>query len=144
MAVGFCGLAIFTATALPASGDKINVDAENNQTGEASQPLPKPFAAVVTGAGHNRLHDVPVTFTGIQGGGNFGGQPNITLNTDSVARALAVLTLGPDEGFDDNVVEATFPGNPGFPATSIFLSWAAGILFLFGYAVQPEAISLAS
>src|SRR5439155_9989120 len=36
--------------------------------------------------------------------------------TDSNGRALAVLTLGLQEGFDNNLVEASFPGNAGLPA----------------------------
>ena len=48
-AVGFAGMAIFTATAPTAEPDKINVDAGNNQTGAVGQPLAVPFIAVDIG-----------------------------------------------------------------------------------------------
>ena len=76
-------MAIFTATALPATPDKINVDAGNNQTGVVDESLPSPFVAVVTDAGHNRLANVPVTFLVLQGGGNFNGLSTFTTNFDS-------------------------------------------------------------
>ena len=59
---------------------------------------------------------MPVTFNVRQGGGNFGGQPSITTNSDGDGRAAAVLTLGPNDGIENNVAEANFSGNTGFPA----------------------------
>src|SRR5439155_24684271 len=81
-AVGFEGTALFVATTLAGAPAKINVDAGNGQTGVLNQPLPHPFVAVVTDAGHNRLANVPVTFTVKQGGGTFNGQASVTTNTD--------------------------------------------------------------
>ncbi len=107
----------FSATALPSTASKINVDSGNNQTGAVSQPLPFPFVAVVTDSGFNRVPNVPVTFTVQPGGGNLGGVLTKTVNTDSNGRAIVVLTLGPQEGNGNNVVVADFPGNPGLPAT---------------------------
>lgn len=115
-AFGFAGTAIFTASGLPASSAQINVDAGSGQTGAVGQPLPHPFVVAVTDAGHNRLPNIPVTFYITQGGGSFNGQAATTTDTDSDGRALAVLTLGPQDGIANNVVEATFFGNPGFPA----------------------------
>ena len=102
---------------LPAGPNNIVVDAGNLQFGAVGQPLPKPFIATVIDHGSNRLGGVPVTFTVKEGGGNFDGQPAKTVTTDSDGRAQAVLTLGPDEGFDNNLVEANFPNNPGFAAS---------------------------
>lgn len=82
--------------------------------------------AVVTDAGHNRLAEVPVTFTVTQGGGSFNGQPSVTLTTDSDGQALAVVIVGPTEGVENNVVEATFPGNPGVPASFVASGKTAG------------------
>ena len=121
--VGFGGMAIFTATASPNPPDKINVDAGNNQTGIAGEALAHSFVAVVTDAGHNRLAHIPITFTVTQGGGNFDGADTFTVDTDSDGRALAVLTLGSEEGFDSNVVEATYPNNPGLPASFMASGW---------------------
>jgi hypothetical protein len=39
-----------------------------------------------------------------------------------------VFTLGTDEGFDNNVVKATFPGNVGAPATFVASGKIAGDL----------------
>jgi len=114
--VGFEGTAIFTATGTPGPAGKIVVDTGNHQVGEINRPLPKPFIAVVVDKGNNRLAGVPVTFTVIEGGGSFDGQPSFTVTTDSDGRAAATLTLGLQEGDANNLVEANFPSNVGFPA----------------------------
>jgi hypothetical protein len=66
------------------------------------------------------LPNVAVTFQVASGGGNIGGQQSYTTNTDGDGRALAILTLGPNDGIANNLVQATFPGNPGFPAAFNF------------------------
>ncbi len=116
-AVGFAGKAVFLATALAGSSDKINVDAGNNQVGLVGQTLARPFVAIVTDVGHNRLANIPVTFSVVEGGGHFNGQSSVTTMTDNDGRALAALTSGFQEGIDNNRVRATFPGNIGFPAS---------------------------
>jgi hypothetical protein len=125
-AVGFAGEANFTATALPADPANIVVDSGNNQEGAVSQSLPRPFVTIVIDQGNNRLKDVPVTFTMTQGGGNFAGQSVVTVTTDSDGRAAAVFTLGDEEGFDNNLIEVTFPGNSGAPATFVASGRIAG------------------
>jgi hypothetical protein len=115
-AVGFAGTALFTATGTPGPASHIVVDTGNNQIGVIYQPLPKPLIAVVVDSGHNRLAGVPVTFTVRKGGGSFAGQPSVTVTTDFDGRAAATLTLGPQEGNANNLVEATFPSHQGFPA----------------------------
>jgi hypothetical protein len=115
--VGFDGTAIFTATGTQGPAGKIVIDTGNDQIGAANQPLPKPLIAVVVDNGNNRLAGVPVTFTVKEGGGNFGGQPGVTVNTDSDGRVAATLTLGLQEGNANNLVEATFPSNTSFPSS---------------------------
>ena len=115
-AAGFTGVAVFTATGSPTSAARINMDAGSDQTGAVGQLLPHPFIAVVTDAAFNRVPNVPVTFTVKQGNGGFNAQASITSNTDSDGRAAAILTLGSQDGIENNVVEASFPGNLGFPA----------------------------
>ncbi len=115
-AVGYDGSALFTETGVPANAALIVVDSGNAQTGEVNQKLAKPFIAVVTDAGFNRLANVPVTFTVKSGGGGIDGKAAITVNTDSDGRAAAVLTLGFQEGTASNQVEANFPGNTSYPA----------------------------
>src|SRR4029079_4845320 len=51
------------------------------------------------------------------GGGRFGAQSAFTVNSDSDGRVAGNLTLGPNGGTANNVVMATFPGNPASPAT---------------------------
>lgn len=126
-ATGFVGEALFSLSALPGEANLIVVDAGNLQTGVVGQPLPRPFIVAVIDQGNNRLGGVPVTFTVERGGGSFDGQPSMTVNTDSDGRAQAVLTLGPDEGFDNNMVNAAFPGNPGTAATFMASGKVAGI-----------------
>jgi hypothetical protein len=108
--------AVFSASAVSSGATLINVDSGNNQFGVVGQALPLPFIAVVTDAGHNRIPGVPVTFTVRQGAGNVNGQSSVTLNSDGDGRVQAILTLGPDAGINNNLLEATFPGNTAFPA----------------------------
>ncbi len=119
-AVGYEGSVSFVGSAASAPPAQISIDTGILQAGAVGEPLPRPFVAVVTDAGHNRLQGVPVTFEVKVGGGKINGQPvSVTVMTDSDGRAVATLTLGPEEGFDNNVVDATFQieGNPSPPAT---------------------------
>ncbi len=113
---GFGGNAIFTASGTAGGANKIVVDSGLNQTGATGRALPFPFVAIVTDGGNNRLGGVPVTFAIRSGGGTLGGLNAFTSLTDSDGRAMATLTLGLEEGQSNNVVEATFAGNPGQPA----------------------------
>ncbi|MGH8103886.1 MAG: hypothetical protein ACREJQ_05115, partial [bacterium] len=119
MATGFVGEARFSASALPAGPNIIVVDSGNNQTGATGQLLPKPFVAAVIDRGSNRLGGVPVTFRVLQGEGSFNGQSEVTLPTDSDGRVAATLTLGMTAGFDNNLVQATFPDSPGQAAAFV-------------------------
>jgi hypothetical protein len=105
------------ATGVTANASSIVVDSGNGQIGVLGQPLPFPFVAAVIDSGHNRVPNVPVTFTIKRGDGNLSGGQSQTVQTDSNGRAIAVLTLGTQAGNDNNVVEATFPGSSGFPAS---------------------------
>jgi hypothetical protein len=123
---GVATTAVFSASAVSTEAALINVDSGNNQFGVVGQALPLPFIAVVTDAGHNRIPGVPVTFTVTRGGGNVNGQPSVTLNSDADGRVEAVLTLGPDAGVNNNILEATFPGNAGFSAAFTATGRVAG------------------
>lgn len=115
-APGLMGGAVFTASGRARPADKINVDSGGGQLGVVGQPLPRPFVAVVTDAGHNRLPDVPVTFRVVAGDGSFGGGSETTVVSDGDGRALAVLTLGPRPGVANNVVTASAFGLEDKPA----------------------------
>lgn len=112
---GVTNTAVFTASATPTTAALIIVDTGNNQSGVIGQPLPLPFVAVVTDAGYNRLGGVPVTFTMRSGAGDFSGASTFQATSDSDGRVLANLTLGPDQGVSNNLVEASFEGNAGAP-----------------------------
>jgi Glucodextranase, domain B len=114
---GLATTAVFAASATPAASGLIVIDSGNNQSGVISQGLSLPFIAVVTDTGFNRLSGVPVTFTVKTGGGNFAGSTTLSGTSDSDGRVMATLTLGPNPGINNNLVEANFAGNTGFPAT---------------------------
>ena len=107
----------FSATGTVGKAAQIVVDSGNNQTGALSQALVFPFVAVVVDSGHNRVPNVPVTFTVMQGGGNLAGGQSQNTTTDSNGRAIAVLTLGSQPGNDNNIVQASFSGNTGQPVS---------------------------
>lgn len=112
-ATGFTGVAAFTATGTPTGASLITVDSGLNQTAALATKLAFPFVVVVTDAGFNRLGGVPVSFTVKQGGGTVNGRTTLSLTTDPDGRAAAFLTVGTEPGLDNNVVEASFAGNPG-------------------------------
>lgn len=109
------GTANFTATGATAGAFRIVVDSGNDQTGVLGQPLGFPFVADVVDSGHNRVPNVPVTFTVKLGDGTLSGATTQTVNTDSNGRAIAVLTLGTQIGNDNNLVLANFEGSQASP-----------------------------
>jgi hypothetical protein len=115
-AVGYDGTALFTASGTQGGAAILVIDTNNDQIGSVGEPLPEPFIAVVTDAGHNRLGGVPVTFSVQRGGGSFNGQSAATVISDSDGRVAVTLTLGEEDGNANNLVEATFPNNVGVPA----------------------------
>lgn len=115
---GLAGTADFVASGTPTQPGLMVVDSGNNQTGTVGQALPFPLIAIVTDANNNRLAGVPVTFAVRSGGGGFGPNRESTFATTSDAdgRVAASLILGPTQGVNNNVVEANFIGNTGYPA----------------------------
>ncbi|WP_146171986.1 choice-of-anchor X domain-containing protein [Pseudoduganella armeniaca] len=109
----------FVATGTPGAPQLMVVDSGNNQTGAAGQALPFPLIAIVTDGTYNRLAGVPVTFTVKEGGGGFGPSHQATLQatSDSDGRVAATFALGPNQGVNNNVVEANFAGGTGYAAT---------------------------
>ncbi len=120
---GASGEVIFSATSTAGPPAAIQIVGGSGQTGPVGDPLPLPFAVIVYDAGGNPLQGVPVTFTSVTGGGNFGGNPTATVNTDGDGKANAVLTLGLQEGINNNVITANYAGNASagisFMATAI-------------------------
>lgn len=113
--VGFC------ASATPAPARQINIGSGNNQRAEAGGPAAEPLRVWVNDS-CNGVPDIPVTFTVVQGGGNLvadgvGPAPDLTVSTSDTGHTEVELILGSDGG--NNVVEATFAGNPGAPAVFV-------------------------
>jgi hypothetical protein len=120
-ASGVASSADFSASGQPSAPALMVVDSGNNQNGVVGQPLPLPFIAIVTDANNNRLANVPVTFEAKGGNGGFADAQGVLQRTlqavsDGDGRVAATLTLGPDQGVGNNLVEASFAGNTGYAA----------------------------
>jgi hypothetical protein len=115
--VGAAGEVEFFATGLPASASRILMTGGDNQRGLIGNPLAVPLEAMVVDADGNPVRNIDVIFSIVQGTGNLNGEVSetVTSSTDGVVRAI--FTIGQDPGINNNVVEATFPGNTGLPAT---------------------------
>ena len=119
IATGFVGEVVLWASALPAPATSIKIISGENQTGIVSQPLPGPLVVIAQDAGGNPVEDVPVTLEVLEGFGSFNGAPSVTVPTDSNGQVAAVFTLGLEEGINNNVVQASFPGLIGLPSLFI-------------------------
>lgn len=115
MVVGMPVDALFRISALPAPPALLVADTGSGQLGVVGKALPKPFVAVVVDSGNNRLRNVPIVFTVVEGNGSLESNTSKTVLTDSDGRALATLTLGLEEGVENNRVEARFAGISGVP-----------------------------
>jgi hypothetical protein len=113
VAEGFAGPARFVARANTGPSGLLVVDTGNNQYSAAGEPVARPMVAVVVDAGGNRIAGVPVTFSVFAGGGTLDGGTEQVVVTDSDGRAWARPALGPEEGNDNNVIEAKIDGVPG-------------------------------
>jgi len=125
-APGFVGQALFCETSTVGPPAKILVEMGDQQTGLAGQALPSPLVVEVFDAGGNPVSYVPITFNVEQGGGNFNGNATLQVSTDINGMASALLTLGQQEGINNNVVSATFGGNVGPAASFVASGQAAG------------------
>lgn len=125
-AAGYTGQALFCETSTVGPPSQIVVEMGDGQSGVVGQPLPSPLELEVLDSGGNPVAYVPVTFTVQSGGGTFNGNSTLQVSTDINGMANALLTLGQQEGTSNNVVSATFTGNPGPAASFVASSQAAG------------------
>lgn len=116
----------FSESATTTAAAMIVVDSGSDQNGVVGQALPLPLIAVVTDSGYNRLANVPVSFTVAQGGGAINGQSAVTVTSDSDGRVQGFLTLGSQAGISNNIVTASFSGNPGLPASFTSTAYVPG------------------
>lgn len=117
---GFPGTVLFCASAQPGPPQRIKSIVADDQTGArvgaTGQALPKPLMTQVFDAFGNPVSGVEVTYEAISGSGSFAGERTAIVTTDVEGKAGAVLTLGPQEGSNNNVVETRFAGLEEFPA----------------------------
>ncbi|RKY87976.1 hypothetical protein DRQ11_04880, partial [candidate division KSB1 bacterium] len=111
----------FTATAFVGPPAELHYVSGDSLTGIINSPLPQPFKVKVTDTFGGGVEGHPVTFTVTAGGGNFNGSTTVVDTTDAEGIAQATLTLGPEVGTYNNVVEvsSSYEGNPltGSPIT---------------------------
>lgn len=116
---GTLGRPVFIASALPTAPSRIVVDRGDQQIGATGQGLPDPLVAVVTDDSHNRLDGVPVTFRVVKGRATFAdGTTEMTVESDTDGRVATELSLGPDPGVANTVVEALIEGFAQSPIAS--------------------------
>ena len=128
---GFLGSAVFTESTTPGAPAYIHEFLGNNQRGLLGQPLAQNLQTIVQDTGGNPIANVPVTFTINGGDGSVGAtttaaQTTYTVNTNSDGRALATLTLGQQQGIDNNLVTADFPADPNSPVTFYASGFSSG------------------
>jgi alpha-tubulin suppressor-like RCC1 family protein len=125
----------FCASAMPHPARQLNIGSGNHQKVETGGLAPEPLR-VWASDGLNPAVAVPVTFRVVQGGGRLvaGGRDGVpfapaaagdpeepgsqlVVATGLTGHASVGFIAGPDAG--QNVIEATFPGQFGLPATFI-------------------------
>lgn len=123
---GFVGNAVFSETTTPGAPTFIHEFLGNNQRGILGQPLAQAFQTIVQDSGGDPIANVPVVFTVTSGDGLFAGQTSTTVMSNSDGRAMATLTLGQQEGVNNNTVTADFSGDPNSAVTFYASSYSSG------------------
>ena len=125
---GISNSVFFCASATPNAARQLNIGSGNNQKVEVGAQTPEPLR-VWASDGLNPAVAAPITFRVVQGGGKLipGGrdgtpQPltpppstELTVAAGITGHASVGFIAGPDGG--QNLIEATFPGQFGLPAT---------------------------
>jgi hypothetical protein len=119
---GLPNTAYFCASAQANPVSQINVGGGQNQKAETGGFLPEPLHAWVSDS-CNGVEGVLVTFSVVRGGGRLfpadsmagEGTSLLTLTSTRTGHAEVWLRLGSGPG--QNIVEASYPGNPGRPAS---------------------------
>ena len=105
-ASGFLGEVEFCASPISGPAEQITTVAGDNQRGAAEQDLPEPFLALVTDLVGNAVSGVEIEFNVLEGGGTIEGQGSVIRTTNMDGEVTAVLTLGAQDGINNNVVVA--------------------------------------
>jgi PKD repeat protein len=123
---GFLGGTVFTETSTAGPPTYIKEFMGNNQRGIIGQPLAEGFQVIVQDAGGDPVAGVPVTYTVNTGDGLFSGQATQTVTTNSDGRAMATLTLGQQEGINNNTVTADFANDTNAPVSFYASGFSSG------------------
>ncbi len=125
--VGFPGQVLFCASATFGPPQRIVSIVGDNNTGAMSgavgQRYPKPLLTQVFDGSGNPLPDVEVTYAVVLGDGTLEDEasgstpgPEVTVTTDGQGIAGATFVVGPEAGFNNQVVTGRFEGLDGVPA----------------------------
>jgi PKD repeat protein len=123
---GFLGGTVFTETTTAGPPAYIHEFMGNNQRGIIGQPLAEGFQVIVQDAGGDPVAGVPVTYTVNTGDGLFSGQATQTVTTNSDGRAMATLTLGQQEGINNNTVTVDFANDTNAPVNFYASGFSSG------------------
>ena len=116
------GTAYFCASANPRPAEQINIGSGNDQRGAADTNAIDPLRVWVNDT-CNGVKDIPVIFTVISGGGKVNGEDETVAVTTLTGHAGVSFQYGPNTG--NNVIQATFDGNTGPPATFVLFGAAS-------------------
>lgn len=110
-AIGFSAVPLLSIQAQALAPVNLRLYSGNNQNGSPGTVAPFPLVVQATDAGGNSIAGTPVTFKITHGQGNFGGQPEAIVPTNSSGAASALFTFGSSAG--EIEVEAGFVGMQG-------------------------------
>ena len=116
------GTAYFCASANPRPAEQINIGSGNDQRGAADTNAIDLLRVWVNDT-CNGVKDIPVIFTVISGGGKVNGEDETIAVTSITGHAGVSFKYGPNTG--NNVIQATFDGNTGPPATFVLFGAAS-------------------
>jgi len=123
---GVPGEVLFSALATPTPPDRIAVFMGTNEHAGVGQLVAGPVAVIVTDAGQNPVENVAVTFTITKGNGLVNEESEDVVHTNADGIADVRWTLGTTPGFDNNAMQATFPGLAHEPAMFLASGYVLG------------------
>ncbi len=136
---------LFTSTASVGDASSIELVSGADQNGSAGKALANSFSVVIKDPIGGLVLGHDVIFTVINGGGNFSDSSQVTLQSNSLGIAEAILTLGPATAASNTVqVSSSHNGVPltGSPVTFIANSAAPQTLEAISDTSQTGPVNL--
>jgi hypothetical protein len=115
-ATGFVGFVEFTAENFTKPPVRVTAESGIDQTGLVNTQIALPLKVIVTDDEGNPVRDVELEYAVVSGGGTLDGASTFATTSNSDGQAEAHLTLGPNPGVNNNVVEVSFEGLTEGPA----------------------------